>query len=148
MLSFFFIIVFLPKYLFWQELKILIKITLIISNILPKNTFKRFFNNSRIKDLKSLRNLLIPILEMSWNRMSERKIIRKKKLIIQYNSNQYHIVQSLSPILSILTFPKTISQDKAVRYLYRIISSSLDFCRNTCPDNDNREQIDSDWFAY
>lgn len=115
---------------------------------MPKNTFKRFFNNSRIKDLKPLRNLLIPILEMSWNRMSEREIIRKKKLIIQYNSNQYHIVQSLSPILSILTFPKTISQDKAVRYLYRIISSSLDFCRNTCPDNDNREQIDSDWFAY
>lgn len=65
MLSFFFIIVFLPKYLFWQELKILIKITLIISNILPKSTFKRFFNNSRIKDLKPLRNLLIPILEMS-----------------------------------------------------------------------------------
>lgn len=66
MLSFFYYCSFLfcKKYLFWQELKILIKITLYL--ILPKSIFKRF-NNSRIKDLTPFlkTNLLIPILEMS-----------------------------------------------------------------------------------
>lgn len=113
---------------------------------MSKNTFKHF-NNSKIKNLKSLTNLLYSNIRNILNK-KETEIIRKKKLIIQYNSNQYHIVQSLSPILSILTFPKSISRDKIIRYLYRIISSSFDFRRNTCPDNDNREQIDSDWFVY
>lgn len=58
MLSFFFIIVLLREIFILQELKILIKITLIISNILPKNiqAFFQQFQNQRFKTFEEFIN--------------------------------------------------------------------------------------------